>query len=511
MTRSTFVRRSLAALLAVVFALAFTPLPAAGAGRPHGTPERLLVRFKPGAPASVIAEAHARVGAREIRSIPRLGVRVVQLPPGRDANQVAKAYSRSSWVEFAEADEIVAADLVPNDPLYTGQWGLPAVSAPQAWDVTSGSSGVVIAVLDTGMDMSHPDLTRRAIPGYDFVNRDADASDDHGHGTLVAGIAGADTNNAAGVAGVDWAAKIMPVKVLDASGSGYMSTVAEGIVWAADRGAAVINMSLSGATGTSTLKSACDYAYAKGVVLVAAAGNEGTDAPRYPAAYDSVISVGSLSGETRSSYSSYGSTLELMAPGGLIYTTQRGGAYVRASGTSMAAPFVSGLTALMRAADPAVTPTRIRQVLADTATDLGSAGWDAEYGWGRIDMAKALAAVRGSAPPASEPAPAPEPEPAPAPQPPADTTAPTVAITSPVNGATASGKVTIVADAKDDTAVTRVELYANGKLIATLNAAPYQYVWNVRKLRGSYTLTARAYDAADNCGSSPPITITIVK
>lgn len=505
MCRITSLRRTVAGLCAFALALALLPAPPAGAHAPDDAIGRVLVKFRAGTPASAVAAAHARMGGVELRTIPRLGVRVVQLPRGVEARKVARRYASDPWVEFAEIDALVSADLVPNDALYQGQWGLPAVSAPQAWDITRGSSGVVVAVLDTGIDATHPDLARRVISGYDLVNRDADASDDNGHGTLVAGIVGADTDNALGVAGVDWAARLMPVKVLDASGSGYMSTVAEGIVWAADRGAGIINMSLSGTTGTTTLKSACEYAYAKGVALVGAAGNDGTDLPRYPAAYDSVISVGSLSGEVRSSYSSYGATLELMAPGGLIYTTQRGGGYVRASGTSMAAPFVSGLAALMRAVDPAISPTRLRDVLASTATDLGAAGWDPEYGWGRIDMAKALTALGGNPPQEPEPLPVIDP------QPPADTSAPRVAIKSPADGATVSGKVTVAVDATDDTAVTKVELYVNGKLMTTLNTAPYLYVWNIRKLRGAYTLEARAYDAAGNRGSSPPITIMIVK
>lgn len=504
-------RRLVAVLSAATLVLAFLPAAAHGDGGSVGPSVRLLVKFRDSTPAARMAASHAAAGAREIRTIPRIGVRVVEVPASQAARAIAR-YAADPAVAFAEADQPVTADLVPNDALYAGQWGLPAVSAPAGWDLTTGSSAVIVAVLDTGVDATHPDLARRLVAGTDLVNRDTDPADDNGHGTLVAGIVGADSNNGVGVAGVDWNAKLMPVKVLDASGSGYMSTVAEGIVWAADRGAKVINMSLSGTTGTSTLQSACDYAYQKGVVLVAAAGNDGTDAVRYPAAYQSVISVGSLSGDVRSSYSNYGSTLELMAPGGLIYTTQKGGTYVRASGTSMAAPFVSGLAALMRAVDPALSPDRARQVLAATATDLGAAGWDPEYGWGRIDVAKALAALGAAAPaPTPEPEPAPAPAPAPEPAPAPDVTAPTVAITSPANGATVSGKVTIAVDARDDTGVTKVEIYANGKLIATLTAAPYKYVWNVRKITGSYTLTAKAYDAAGNCGTSAPVTITIVK
>lgn len=496
------------------FALAIAPIPAAACepGNPAGPSIRLLVKFCDSTPAARMAASHAAAGAREIRAIPRIGVRVVEVPASQAGRAIAR-YSEDPAVMFAEADQPVSVDLVPNDALYAGQWGLPAVSAPTGWDVTTGSSSVTVAVLDTGVDASHPDLARRLAPGTDLVNRDSDPTDDNGHGTLVAGIVGADSNNGIGVAGMDWNARLMPVKVLDASGSGYMSTVAEGVVWAADHGAKVINMSLSGATGTSTLQSACAYAYQKGVVLVAAAGNDGTDAPRYPAAYDSVISVGSLSGDTRSSYSNYGATLELMAPGGLIYTTQKGGSYVRASGTSMAAPFVAGLAALVCSADPTAAPDRVRQVLAATATDLGATGWDPEYGWGRIDAAKALAALGAAAPaPTPEPEPAPAPAPAPEPTPAPDVTAPTVAITSPSNGATvSSNKVTVAVDARDDTRVTKVEIYANGKLIATLTTAPYKYVWNVRKLAGSYTLTAKAYDAAGNCGASAPVTITIAK
>jgi thermitase len=186
------------------------------------------------------------------------------LPAGRSAEGLIKMYEKNPNVVFAEPDYLATALFEPNDPLYWRQWGHEYVKSTPAWDVTTGSSSVTIAVLDTGLDLSHPELSGRLVAGYDFVNVDSDPSDDHGHGTRVTGIAAATGNNGIGVAGMDWRAGVMPVKVLNASGVGSWSAISRGIIYAADNGAQVINMSLGGPKA-DTLHSAIKYAYDKGL------------------------------------------------------------------------------------------------------------------------------------------------------------------------------------------------------------------------------------------------------
>lgn len=524
-----------ATLLAL--SLAVGPLASAGAFGPGDTADALiagevLVQFKPGTPAWDRAGLHASLGAKAKGRIPQIDVEIVGVPKGRSAEALMKMYEKNPNVVFAEPNGIMQETIAPNDALYSRQWAHPYVNTPAAWDITAGSSSVIIAVLDTGVELTHPDLAGRLVPGYDFINGDSDPSDDRGHGTRVTGIAAATGNNSIGVAGMDWNARIMPVKVLDSSGYGSWSTVASGITFATDNGAKVINMSLGGTSSSSTLQAAVRYAYGKGCTLVAATGNESSETALYPAAYSEVIAVGSVYKDVISSFSNYGAHVELVAPGDTIDSIAPGGAYGRITGTSAATPFVSGLAALLYSAKPGIQPTEVRAAMKNSARDLGSPGWDKYYGWGHIDAAGALAAVgavpQPDAPAApepeptpvvpeptpipapSEPAPEPEPsEPAPEPETPEDINAPTVAITSPTDGSTVSGVVTIRAEATDDHLVTKVEFYANGVLIGTSPTAPYSMNWNTKKLKGTYILAAVASDAAGNSQSSGAVTVTI--
>ncbi len=286
----------------------------------------------------------------------------------------------------------------PNDTYYAWgyQWGLDKVRAPEAWALSRGT-GVLIAVLDTGTDYTHPDLSGkvRTDIDYDYINRDSDAMDDHNHGTHVSGIAAAATNNSRGVAGLGWEATILPLKVMNSKGEGSTAELIPAIYYAADQGARVINMSLGGPYPCpSNLQDAVNYAYSRGVLLVAAAGNNHTYHTYqtiFPANCTHVLGVAATtSSDTRASFSNYGSHVSVAAPGTSISSTLRGGGYGNMSGTSMATPFVAGLAALVYARFPTYTPDQVASALLDTAQDLGSAGWDAEYGCGRIDAFKAL-------------------------------------------------------------------------------------------------------------------------
>lgn len=337
----------------------------------------------------------------------------LRFPVPLDAGKVLGLIRASGLAVYCEVDEARKAYDAPNDPYYGQQWQFGAISAEGGWDVTHGSGSVTVAVIDTGIDYNHPDLSGKVLTGKNYVDGSSDPYDDNGHGTHVAGLAAAMTDNGVGVAGVDWAARILPLKVLDSSGSGYDSDIASAIRYAADSGAEVINMSLGSSTSTFTLQLAVNYAYGKGVTIVAAAGNDGTSSVSYPAAYSGVIAVGAIdSGGNRAEFSNYGSKLDLMAPGVSLPSTYTNGAYQKMSGTSMSSPIVAGAACMVLAAFPgyASKPDEVASKLTSTATDMGTPGFDTGYGYGKLNLAAALG---GSEPPDPDPDPDPDPEPAP--------------------------------------------------------------------------------------------------
>ena len=252
----------------------------------------------------------------------------------------------------------------PNDPLWRESWSLGKVNALAAWRLTTGRPETVVAVLDTGVDLGHPDLQGAFVPGYDVVNHDGDPSDDHGHGTMVAGVIAARSNNELGVTSACWHCSLMPVKVIGADGSGNAGAVAEGIVWAAEHGAHVINLSFTMNGPDDGVAAAVAHARSRGVVVVAAAGNNGTADPTYPAAYPGVVSVaGTDSADGRYAWSSYGGWVRLAAPGCNL-TTAPGGTYGEFCGTSSATAFVSGFAGLVRSLAVNLTADEVTQALS---------------------------------------------------------------------------------------------------------------------------------------------------
>lgn len=332
-------------------------------------------------------------------------------------------------VEWAEPNVIARGSMTPNDPTYTLQWGLrnrgqafrgPGdslgtldcdIDANQAWDVQTGSFSVVLAILDSGIDRTHPEFANRVQTGYDFVNNDNDPNDDLGHGTACAGIAAAAGNNGQGIAGVAWGVRILPVKVLNSMNRATNTSVVDGLTYAADFGADVISMSF-GVAATSALLTAVNYAYGLDCLMVAATGNQNASSVEYPAAYDHVIAVGALSpcNERKSPTScdgmnwgsNYGTELDLLAPGVLIHTTDIRGAggydagdYATGFyGTSAATPFVAGIAALARS-QVTWSNDQITSILMQSCDDLGAQNWDQETGWGRINTYAVMRTVSG--------------------------------------------------------------------------------------------------------------------
>ncbi|MDP4096968.1 S8 family peptidase [Paenibacillus sp. P96] len=290
---------------------------------------------------------------------------------------------------------------MPNDILFSQyQWNLPAVEVNRGWNLSRGNKNVTVAVIDTGADLEHPDLKGQFVKGYNLIDPAKAPYDDVGHGTHVAGIISALVNNNEGVAGMTWYNKVMPVKVLDQSGSGTTYSVAQGIIWAADHGAKVINLSLGNYVDSQFLHEAIKYAYNKDVVLISAAGNDNTERPGYPAAYPEVLAVAATdSSMKRATYSNYGDYVDVSAPGTNIASTYPGSQYAALSGTSMASPHVSAVAALIRSQNPELQNTEVMDILRNNVVDLGEAGHDKYFGYGQIDAYKALSAAQGEGAP----------------------------------------------------------------------------------------------------------------
>ncbi|MGQ9552548.1 MAG: S8 family serine peptidase [Anaerolineae bacterium] len=293
----------------------------------------------------------------------------------------------------------------PNDPYYAWQWNMEHVQAPKAWGVAIGDNGPIIAVLDTGIDLAHPDLVGNLVPGWDFVNGDSSPQDDNGHGTHVTGITAAIGNNGLGVAGMNWKAQIMPIKILDQSGVGEAAKARLGIHWAIDHGARVLNLSLGTYDTSPDLEEAVSYALSKGAIIVAAVGNVGSASGVakgtwiYPAAYPGVLGVGATDSSDRvADFSNQGPFVDAVAPGVYVLSTFVGNSYAYFSGTSMATPHVAGLAALIWSVRPSLTTQAVVKAITDTAQDLGTPGWDATFGYGLIDAGTAVSyAVRANA------------------------------------------------------------------------------------------------------------------
>jgi thermitase len=462
---------------------------------------QLVVGFTPESGTNARTQALQLATAGSGIDLQRLDARVIQVPDAA-APMLLQALRRHPAVRYAEFDRPVQLAWTPNDTSFGSQWALAKAGATSAWDRARGD-GVLIADLDTGVDYHHPDLAGKVALGWDFVAGDADPIDEHGHGTHVAGIAAAVTNNARGVAGMAPSARILAVRVLDANGSGTMSNAARGITYAVDNGAKVINLSLGGASGTTALRDAVGYAVGKGVVLVCAAGNDSKTTLSYPAAYDGCTSIGATSSsDARASFSNTGTGLDLVAPGVSILSTVRGTGYQSWSGTSMATPMAAGLAALLYS--QGLGRSAVLSAMTSTARDLGSSGYDTSFGHGRIDAAAALASV-------ATPTPAPTPTPTPAPPTPTPTNrAPSCTSSSVSLSRGASVSIPLrCTDADGDALTWSITSKPTWGTLSNLDAArgtvTYAAHWY---FRGTYSLRFTARDAP-TAATSATVSITV--
>ena len=418
----------------------------------------ILVRFKSSQPQAILDQLNNAFGAKAVGRIAEIRVTHLQVPP-RAGLALLEHLRQRPDVEFAEFDSVVQAFLQPDDPYFNktflsshsgsvSQWGPKAVNAPAAWDLTMGDPKIVIAIVDTGVDSSHPDLSSKIIGQYSLLGS---TKDGFGHGTHVAGIAAAATNNDVGVAGMCPKCSILSVKVLNDQGSGFMSDVASGITYAASHGARVISLSLGGAAHSDTMRSALQFAVANNALPVCAMGNSNssTNTPEPAYWHDCLSVIATDQNGARASFSNSGMKADIAAPGVAILsttptypvtlTTSYGYStnYDALSGTSMATPLVSGTAGLVLSANPNLTPTQVAGILMASSGD--NASWSPNLAFGVIDAYKAVSRAVHN-----------------------DYTPPVANMSSPVEGGTVSGLVTLQAAPTDDTAVHHIDLVRNG-------------------------------------------------
>lgn len=471
---------------------------------------------------SVYKSAHA-VNAKVLRSIGDGSIVLLEVGKGRVAETVRVLGSHKN-VLFAEPNWLRRLH-APNDPGFSYKWDLhndgtltdgsdsAAVDADVDWLeaynlLGSGFSGTAtIAVIDTGIDAGHPDLDGKMIGGYDFLDNDGDPNDTYGHGTHVAGIVLAETDNGTGTVGTAYggAIAVMPLRVCNSSGC-PTSAIVDAINYAADHGADVINLSLGGRFGSSSEEQAINYAWNKGLVIVASSGNDGSGKVSFPAAFANAIAVGSTNWrDNLAPYSNKGSALDIVAPGGDmsryhdlggIYSTMPtydvylttnysySRNYDQLQGTSMASPQVAGLAGLLFAANPALSNAEVRMTIESTADDLGKSGRDRDFGWGRINAYNALLLATGTGEATDNP--------------------PNVTLTEPQDGATVLGNIDVSAEASDDDGVSAVEFFVGSTSLG--NDADNSDGWSVSwdtstSSEGSHSLTATALDTSGQSSS----------
>lgn len=451
--------------------------------------DELLVRTLPGADAIDLLAFYADVGAAPIDRLEDIDTTVLSVAP---ENLVAAAslLAADDRIEGVFKNRLYAGDLLPNDPRISDQSHLSAMGLPDAWATTMGAADIIIAILDTGVSPTHPDLQAKLLAGYNTADDNADSSDVHGHGTAVAGAAAAIADNAEGVAGAAWNCPILPIRIARPDGRASSRAIAAGILKAVERGAKIINISFGPLDSDSTVLSAAQTARAGGSLVIIAAGNDG--ALKTSTDHESALFIGALAEDnTLASFSNRGPFVDFTAPGVRILTTDISGGYSRYNGTSFAAPLASGVAALVWSVDKSFKPATVESILTGSAQDLGTTGRDTSFGYGsiRADAAVALARQTRES---------------------TDRTPPTVSIDSPVANATVSGTTRVSVSASDVGGVASVTLFVDNTPLATDKTAPYVFSLNAAKLSvGTHTLTAVAADASGNQATSRAIRIII--
>lgn len=399
-------RSSLALIVTAILVMSITVLPVNIAysiqdDKPKHVPGRLLVKFSDGISVDVQNWILGKQGVEIEDSMPQINMKVLKVPENALIGMKSKL-EKINGVEYVETDSIIEPQTIPNDLEFPQQWHLKKIGATGGWDLTTGSEDVTIAIIDTGFKLDHPDFVDRFVTGYNVLTADNNVAGDEfcSHGTRVAGVIGPTTNNALGVSGVTWTNKIMPISVTANADrcATTTSNLAKGIIYAVDNGARVVNLSWGIFEGDRTITNAAKYMYNSGGIVVAASGNNGKLIKSTDNRY--IISVGATDkNDVVTSFSTKGKFVDFIAPGTNIYTTAVWIPYSSTAGTSFSAPIVSGLVALLFSENPTLSPSQVYDILKASSVDLGSPGYDTSYGWGRIDVNKALLLVPPYNPP----------------------------------------------------------------------------------------------------------------
>ncbi len=449
----------------------------------------LLVRTLPGASDVDLNEAYTDAGATLSKKIEPISISALSVETGALTAAAAKL-SLNPLIESVHKSYFYDVQEIPDDPEFGRQGHFDVIGVPAAWDTTTGDEDRVIAVLDTGVDPTHPDLVDKLVAGWNVYDDNADSADVLGHGTAVAGSAAASSNNGLGVAGVSWSNPIMPIRISSEDGRASSENIATGVVWAIDHGAKIINVSFAPLGADATVLSAADYARSAGALVFISAGNGGkslnfrsNDAAVFIGAWD-------VTGEL-ASFSDTGPFVDLVAPGTRIRTTAMGGVYRRVNGTSFASPIAAGVAALVWSVNPDFRPTTVFEILSDTATDLGDPGRDELYGVGLVQAADAVSLALDIVEER-------------------DRRAPTLDFIEPENGKEVSGFLRVSVGAFDSVGVADVVLSIDGEPFATDRVKPYRLMINTRDLAsGTHTLSVVATDTSGNVSRSKSVRIQV--
>lgn len=451
----------------------------------------LLVQPYPGADAAELARLYAEAGASQTEQIEEIDLTVLAIPSG-NLSEVATQLAASGLVETIAKNYVFEAGRIPNDPGFGEQRYLDQINAPEAWDASIGSEVMIVAVVDTGVDADHPDLTDKLLDGWNVQENNTNIVDVVGHGTHVAGVVAAAVDNAVGVAGVTWASPVLPVRVTDNRGRAASRHLAAGILWALSHDARVINVSFAPLWSDRIVKAAATCAFNRGAIVVISAGNgSGTTTSR---GYREALFVGAVDRSDRiASFSDRGPFVDLVAPGVSIYSTDLRSDYSRVSGTSFAAPIVSGVVALAWAINPDLRPASIQAALLESVLDLGALGKDSTYGYGLVEAA---AAIRRASETAES----------------LDETPPDIEITRPGDGDRRTSRFLVSAtatDSPDFAGVADVVLSIDGIPFATDTRSPYRFVVDPSSFSaGAHDLSVVATDLVGNTSAVAVISVT---
>ncbi len=449
--------------------------------------DELLVQPLPGADAEALTAAYAKAGAEVVSTLDELDLVVLRVPPGALVSTAA-ALNEEVLLDTIQKNYLFDTQAVPNDTLFSRQDYLHTIGMSGAWDVSTGDEDTVIAIVDTGVYGDHEDLSGKIIDGWNIYDDNADFSDVVGHGTQVAGVAAAMTNNGTGVAGIAWDSPILAVRVVDREGQASSRDIAAGILWAVNHDADVINVSFAPLWSNRIVRAAAQTAFRRGKLVVISAGNSGgiTRGRGYPEA----IFVGAMdAGGSLASFSDKGPFVDIVAPGTSIRSTRIGGAYALADGTSFAAPIITGIVALAWSSNPELRPVSIIETLMDHAVDLGIEGKDATFGNGLVDAAGAVDAASKTA--ASR-----------------DTTAPTLSTNSIKSGDQITRRSLVVVSSTDRNGVADVTLSIDDVVVAVDTRSPYRLVIDPSRYdAGTHEIALVATDVVGN--RSDPLTINV--